>query len=296
MKVFLHADDFGLTRNITDDILECIDAGVINSVSIMANGEAFEYGIAELMKRKHVHVSLHLNLTRGKPLSNLSEVFSLVDKTTGYFKCDFHDMFLALYFSNKAKVRLLKEHIRKEYIGQIEKIIPFVRSTGKPLKIDSERGMHLLPPILDLVLDLHGAFPIEMVRLSDDRLIFPILNNNKSGRYTLVNLIKFSVLYCINQLNRSTQKLQAKNIKYCDLYVGVQYSGRMSAEIIRAIINLNKDLEMELICHPGKALESELASFQYDQKFSNYLIEASHVFEKNELLKWAERNTNFNQV
>ena len=51
VKVSLHADDFGLTKKITDDILECIDAGVINSVSVMVNGYSFEYAMEQLLKR-----------------------------------------------------------------------------------------------------------------------------------------------------------------------------------------------------------------------------------------------------
>ena len=62
MKLLLNADDFGLTRSGTDAILDCVDNGPLNSVSILANGASFEYAIAELVKRPGLTAGIHINL------------------------------------------------------------------------------------------------------------------------------------------------------------------------------------------------------------------------------------------
>ena len=60
-NIFIHADDFGYSENISKDILSCIDGGIINSVSVMVYGKQKYY---EKIKKSNLKsISLHLNLT-----------------------------------------------------------------------------------------------------------------------------------------------------------------------------------------------------------------------------------------
>ena len=38
---FFHADDYGYSESISNNILDCVDNGPINSVSIMINSEDY---------------------------------------------------------------------------------------------------------------------------------------------------------------------------------------------------------------------------------------------------------------
>ena len=71
-RVFINADDIGLSRGVTDTILQVADAGAIDGVSIIATGEAFPYALAELHKRPQIVIALHANLTEGKALTRAS--------------------------------------------------------------------------------------------------------------------------------------------------------------------------------------------------------------------------------
>ena len=68
MRIRVHADDFGVSRGVSDAILQCIDEGPVEGTSIIANGAAFDYAVAALRARPRVAISVHLNLIEGQPV------------------------------------------------------------------------------------------------------------------------------------------------------------------------------------------------------------------------------------
>ena len=53
-KVDVHADDYGLTLNTSKDIMEGINAGKLNSISIMPNTTCFEEAREYFYKKETV--------------------------------------------------------------------------------------------------------------------------------------------------------------------------------------------------------------------------------------------------
>src|SRR3989344_8281959 len=108
------ADDFGLTRGITDTILETVDAGSVTRVSVIPNGEAVEYAIEEYKKRsERLTLAVHLNLTEGRALSDKKDIPLLVDGA-GNFKYGIAGLWVAyLTAGGKARSRI-REQIREE--------------------------------------------------------------------------------------------------------------------------------------------------------------------------------------
>jgi chitin disaccharide deacetylase len=79
-RLILNADDYGFTPGVSAGILECVQAGVVTSISVMVNTPGFEDGVRRLrVLAKPPGVGLHLNLTAGAPVSAAHEVPSLVD-------------------------------------------------------------------------------------------------------------------------------------------------------------------------------------------------------------------------
>lgn len=68
MKLIINADDFGLSKSITDGIVAGIKGGYITSTSIMMNMPYAEYAIKQAIENGIDCVGLHINLTVGKPL------------------------------------------------------------------------------------------------------------------------------------------------------------------------------------------------------------------------------------
>lgn len=68
MKLIINADDFGLSKSISDGIVKGIKEGYLSSTSIMVNMKYAKYAV-ELAKQNGINcIGLHINLTVGKPL------------------------------------------------------------------------------------------------------------------------------------------------------------------------------------------------------------------------------------
>lgn len=78
MAVLVRADDFGYCQGVNRGILLAIEKGVINNVGMMVNmpyvKEAFES-----VKDKDICLGLHVNISVGTPICEVSQIDSLVD-------------------------------------------------------------------------------------------------------------------------------------------------------------------------------------------------------------------------
>lgn len=74
MKLIINADDFGLSKSISDGIIYGIKKGFITSTSIMANMDYAKYAVSEALKNNITSLGLHINLTLGKPIINNSNI------------------------------------------------------------------------------------------------------------------------------------------------------------------------------------------------------------------------------
>src|SRR5229473_8150417 len=68
-QLIVNADDFGITRGITDGIVEGHRRGMITSATIMANMPAFAYAAHVARSYPSLGIGLHLNLIDGPPVS-----------------------------------------------------------------------------------------------------------------------------------------------------------------------------------------------------------------------------------
>lgn len=120
MKLIINADDFGLSKSITDGIIDGILGGYITSTTIMSNMDYAEYAINEAIKNNINCIGLHVNLTVGKPIVKNSNITD----NNGIF----------LYNKNQIENRKLTyEDAYNEIMAQVKKVTEY--SNGK-IKID----------------------------------------------------------------------------------------------------------------------------------------------------------------
>ncbi len=120
MKLIINADDFGLSKSISDGIIEGILGGFITSTTVMANMEYAEYAIKEAIKNNINCIGLHINFTVGKPIIKNN---NLTDEN-------------GIFLYNKKQIenkRLTYSDAYNEIKAQLSKIIEY--SNGK-IKID----------------------------------------------------------------------------------------------------------------------------------------------------------------
>lgn len=112
MKLIIEADDLGLSKSITDGIVDGINGGYITSTNIMANMPFAKYAVEKAVGNNIKSVGLHFNLTAGEPLTKNS----LLTDENGVF----------LY--NRKQIEnpnLTYESVYKEMMAQIKQIEKF---------------------------------------------------------------------------------------------------------------------------------------------------------------------------
>ena len=73
-KLIVHADDFGLSEQVNEGIVEAHCKGIVTSTSLMATGAAFESAISLSRSTPTLDVGIHLTLTEEEPLSKKNSI------------------------------------------------------------------------------------------------------------------------------------------------------------------------------------------------------------------------------
>lgn len=141
MKLIINADDYGLSKSISDGIILGIREGYITSTSIMANMTWAEYAIQKALEYNIDCIGLHINLTVGKPILQNDNLIN----NNGYF------------YYNKEQIenqKLTYQDAYNEIMAQVNAISNY--SDGK-LKIDHlDTHHHLMdnPNIKQAIVDI----------------------------------------------------------------------------------------------------------------------------------------------
>lgn len=134
-RLIVNADDFGLSRGISDAVVSAHKDGILTSTSIMANQPASEYAIELLRQTPGLGIGIHLNLCTGRPVLPSREVPTLVDQD-GHF-------LPAQALSRKLwRFQVSGAEIEAEFCAQIR----WLKDHGiTPAHADSHLHMHLYP-------------------------------------------------------------------------------------------------------------------------------------------------------
>ena len=159
-RLILHSDDFGLHPAINRAVFDAAGQGVLTSASLMANGLAAADAIAKTSQLERLGVGLHLNIVRGRPLSDPAQIPSLVNSTGRFYNSAGTLLMLSVLG------RLSAEEIYIEYRRQVE----FMLDHGlPPTHFDGEKHTHLLLPEASRALGrLMEEFNIRKVRLINE--------------------------------------------------------------------------------------------------------------------------------
>lgn len=266
------ADDFGLTEHMTDSILETFDGGAVTSTSILANGEATEYALAEYTKRKsNLRLAVHLNLTEGPACSPASQIPHLVD-ARGRFKHSSTSLLLAYLFGSCSRRTALREQVGRELIAQWQRI----RSETPVDAANGHQHVHMIPFVFDIVSALPG---IRYIRMPTEPFYY--VRGNLRTYVGIHALSRYAFLF-LGQRNRA--RAVAKGIQTSDYVLGFLFSGHMTFDtVVTGLFALRKYRAgiVELVFHPGVAERSE---FDKDHANSAWYLSPAHRAEKTLLM------------
>jgi len=233
-KAFIHIDDYGYTKSMSVKIMNCINNGSVNSVSIMIDTES---EVIEKIKQKgSVLIKLHLNLTSLSEVRNISNHEKLSSLT-----------FFRLFFAGKN----IKEICKKELDHQIEKFIEHFDYND--IEVDGHHHIQAIPWIYKYLIE-HKEIKIENIRIPSEKIVlldFKSLFNLTFYRNLVAVLIL--KLLCLRK-KRYTKKG----------FAGLLYSGIYNLNTLKKHLHILDTLysEFEITFHPGHPVESEYKVFK----------------------------------
>ncbi len=289
-RLLYHVDDFGRTNKINLSIHKTIRKGNTNSISVMV-GQSGDDGASKIIKKlKNINIRLHINLTDGKSITKDGNATN----ENNFFKFSFVDLFFAPLKSNfKEK----KETVEKEILAQIKHFK--LKYKVKVLKIDGHQHVHLIPWILNLIIDISNKkYKVKEIRIVNESFFFTKLADIFKKFY-IINFIKFSILKFLSLFAKS--KLKRAEIPYNYKFMGVLYSGYMNIQSIEKYIKIlrrnNIRKPIEILMHPNVSNISESKEFLNESMHKYYLLkkrkEEFNLIVSEKLKKVCEPYENF---
>lgn len=242
-KFILNADDFGLSIENNQAILEGYSKGLLTSASLCANTTGYNDAINNVLSKcPDLGIAVHLNIMEGKALTDCN----LLTDNDGNFNKGYSYLLL-----NRKNKKLLKQ-IENEFEAQIIKIKNDIENIDH---IDSHVHTHAIPEIFEITCKLATKYNIKYVRTQFEKLYFiPKINKHLNFNY-LLNLVKIALLQYFTKINRKT--LEKYSLKSNDFILGVGYTGMMDSDTIRYGLISLKNISgiAEALIHPKKYFE-----------------------------------------
>jgi len=142
-QLIVNADDFGLTEDINDGILEAHSRGIVTATTLMASAPAFEHAAALARAHPGLDVGCHLTLTGGD---------SLVAP---------HLPLPATPARLARAIAARQVRVYDELVAQIRRLVD---AGIRPSHLDAHKHVHMLPPVTRAVARLAREFRIRWVR------------------------------------------------------------------------------------------------------------------------------------
>jgi len=254
-QLIVNADDFGLHKNINNAIIAGHITGCITSTTLMAGAQAFEHAVALAAANPQLGIGVHLTLVGGRPVTAAERVSSLIEED-GMFCTGYSDLLLK-YCSGRVRL----EHVREELAAQVSKVL----AAGVAVThLDSHQHMHIVPGIIDVVIDIAKQCAIPAIRIPAEPMLY--FGGFKPTVGRLVGRCGLNVLAGLARV-----KARRAGLVVPDNFYGMLAGGSLEEKLLLRIIAGLPDGISEIMIHPGFD-DSELnTAFAWDYHWQQEL-------------------------
>jgi len=255
------ADDFGLSREVNEAVIETHRKGIVTAASLMVAGDAAGHAVELARRNPSLAVGLHLTLVDGRAVLPPREIPSLVD-ASGNFKSSPLRAGLHYAWSREARAEM-----RREIVAQLEAF----RATGLALAhVDGHHHLHVHPVILAALAELAPQYGIPVVRLPAEELVTALaLDSSDAARNTLWRVV-FGALKA-----RARRRLARSGVRFADRVYGLFATGRIDEDYLLRLVPRMRGRRVELYAHPSAA-SSGTGRYERDALASPRVLEAIH--------------------
>lgn len=237
-RLIVNADDFGLTSGVNRAIVETHYRGIVTSATLMANGAAFPEAVRLAQSAPHLSVGCHVVLVDGSPLSNPSQVASLLQNGNQQFNGS-----LARFAGLALRGRLDAQQIEAEVTAQIRKI----QSSGIPVShLDTHKHTHMFPQVLRPILRAAQNCGVRAVRNPFETVGLSQLIEAPGAwkRWLEVRALHgFATPF--------RQELLQAGLLAPDGTIGIVATGTLGRRSLGFLLENLPEGTWELVCHPG---------------------------------------------
>lgn len=231
MFVIVNVDDLGLHPAVRRAVADLSERGIVTSSTLMANGPDLEAA----SQLGGVGLGVHLNVLRGKPVSEPGRVSTLISDQK-LFLGDYGRL-LARYLARKVDLR----EVEAEWDAQISRI----QDLGvRPTHLDSEKHIHAWPGMMTVATRLARRHGIGWVRRPRERGW--AWRMDKGGLR-----IKFLKVCSLRQ--RCPEQ-----VRWPDHVWGIADQGdQLLPDAFKAYMAGSSDRVVEIVCHPGMPRDND---------------------------------------
>lgn len=245
--LIVNADDYNTNRERNLGILQAAKSGIVTSVSVIANTKWDEHALSDLKETMGTHVGVHLNLTRGFPLTH--GVKTLVDQSGRFLSKK-----MAWY---RACVRGFdRDEVEEEFAAQINHL----KGLGiAPDHLDGNNHIHVFPGIAEVVARLARDFGILRVRT-------PCESFTRWQQTLQPQAVKKQFIGAL--AGRAETIFQGYGLRSAEHFAGIQFPDVSKTASLREFIRNLPTGITELMCHPGyrSPTGSPFSTFKREQE------------------------------
>ena len=260
MRFIVHADDCGLTRQISQDIFDCLAHGPLNSVSVIMGGTHTTASLQQLAQMPHVRTCLHLNILEGHCTAPIQQVRALANEA-GIFRYGLGQMLTSLATGSGTNKKVLLSAIRTELEAQADAFtasFPQFAARGG-LHLDGHLHIHSIPALRQTMAEFMRERSPAYVRLPyEPAHIAPL-----PFLPLLVGLARRGLLaYWSQGLATLLDKAGIAHNRYlCGLVSGGNLTAARAAASLAAIQRQRQPGALvEIMCHPGGIRTTNVAA------------------------------------
>ncbi len=282
----IHADDYAISLHASENLIERVKAGKLDSISILPNMSCFKICMERLLEEwdefpKKPLISVHINLMEGHCLSPAETVPDLVDPE-GYFKVSWGSLLLASY--NPMSYKRIKSQLEAEIQVQIERI-----SDAEPaeceLRLDSHQHTHMIPIVFDAMMTAvrKQQYPVTFIRVAREPIMPFLKHIDLYSSYSVTNIVKNVILNLY--AGNVERQLRAMKIEPALLW-GLVMTGHMDVDRVKKLypsmlgVCKRKKKKMELLFHPGCVLAEEINEEYVKKGFVEFHLSEGRKIER----------------
>jgi chitin disaccharide deacetylase len=232
-RVIISADDFGLSEAVNEAVEQAHRDGILEAASLMVAAPAAADAVRRARALPSLRVGLHLVVIEGPAVLGPTDIGGLVD-AEGQFPSDQFRLGIRYAFLPAIRRQLAAE-IRAQFAAFAE--------TGLVLDhANAHKHMHLHPIVGRLILDIGRDFGLPAIRIPAE----PPDVLRRCG--TRVGPAAWALYRWTALLRRQAQ---AAGVAMNDHCFGITWSGHMTADRVRRLVQVLPDGVSEIYFHPA---------------------------------------------